>query len=215
MADLFIVDDHPITRKGLVCALESEPGLRVVGETGGTDEVLDLLSKRRIDLVTLDLSLPDSSGFDLVRKLHELHPETRVLVISQYENANCAGRALREGARGFVGKSEPLDVVVSAIRRVVEGGIFVSRPIQDQLLRDLMQHKDDGQSPLEVLSSRELDVFEMTGEGMGTREIAERLNLSVKTVESYRRRVRAKLKLPSNPRLMQEAVRWIETRSKC
>lgn len=215
MADLFIVDDHPITRKGLVCSLESEPGLRVVGETGTTEDVLELLSKRRVDLVTLDLSLPDSSGFDLVRKLHEQYPETRVLVISQYENANCAGRALREGARGFVGKSEPLDVVVMAIRRVVEGGIYVSRPIQDQLLRDLMQHKEDGQSPLEVLSSRELDVFEMTGEGMGTREIAERLNLSVKTVESYRRRVRAKLKLPSNPRLMQEAVRWIETRSKC
>ena len=215
MADIYIVDDHPLTRRGISCALAQEPGLNVVGETGEPDQVLLALDERRIDLVTLDLSLPDASGFELVRKMHETHPETRVLVISQYENANCAGRALREGARGFVGKSEPVDVVVAAIHRVIEGGIFVSRPIQDQLLRDLMQHKEDGQSPLEVLSSRELDVFEMTGEGMGTREIAERLNLSVKTVESYRRRVRAKLKLPTNPRLMQEAVRWIETRSKC
>jgi DNA-binding NarL/FixJ family response regulator len=187
----------------------------VAGEAEDGKTAVDWLAGHEPDLVTVDLSLPDMSGFELVRQIAEAHPNVRVLVISHFENATCAGRALREGARGFVGKSESTEVLITALTRILDGGIYVSRPIQDRLLRDLMTQKEDGRSPLEVLSTRELDVFEMTGEGLGTREIAERLNLSVKTVESYRRRVRAKLKLPSNPRLMQEAVRWIETRSKC
>lgn len=195
--------------------LGDQPDLTISGEAGTGQDALTWFEKNEADVVTVDLTLPDMGGFEFIRQLHEGAPAASVLVISQFENATCAGRALREGARGFIGKSESEDILLLAARRIIEGGIYVSREIQDQLLRDLMSNHDDGQSPLEVLSSRELDVFEMTGEGLGTREIAERLNLSVKTVESYRRRVRAKLKLPTNPRLMQEAVRWIETRSKC
>jgi DNA-binding NarL/FixJ family response regulator len=213
--EILIVDDHPLTRRGIAVTIESEPNLVVAGEAEDGKTAVDWLASHEPDLVTVDLSLPDMSGFELVRQIAEAHPNVRVLVISHFENATCAGRALREGARGFVGKSESTEVLITALTRILDGGIYVSRPIQDRLLRDLMTQKEDGRSPLEVLSTRELDVFEMTGEGLGTREIAERLNLSVKTVESYRRRVRAKLKLPSNPRLMQEAVRWIETRSKC
>jgi DNA-binding NarL/FixJ family response regulator len=215
LASVLIIEDHPMTRRGIAVTLGEHSRFQVKGTAGSAAAAIDWLGANPVDLATVDLSLPDLSGFELVHRMLTIQPELGIVVVTHQENATCAGRALREGAKGFVGKSESGDVLLEALERVLDGNIYISAAVQDQLLIDLMSPSDEGRSPLEVLSTRELDVFEMTGEGLGTREIAERLNLSVKTVESYRRRVRAKLNLPTNPRLVQAAVRWIETRAKC
>jgi len=152
------------------------------------------------------------SGLELIKHLHAVDPGLPVLVVSRHDESLYAERALRAGARGYVMKLEAADVIVDAVRRVVRGGVYVSPAINERLLLGMAQGSSLARStPIDLLSDRELEVFEMTGRGLATRDIAERLHLSVKTVESYRARIKSKLNLNTAAEFMQHAVQWVET----
>jgi len=141
-----------------------------------------------------------------------LHPDLPVLIVSRHDEMLYAERAIRAGARGYIMKLEAGDVIVQAVRRVLKGGVYVSDEINERLLMGMMSGRGSiAESPLEILSDRELEVFELTGRGLGTRDIAERLHLSVKTVESYRARIKTKLNLGTATELVQHAVQWVES----
>ena len=160
----------------------------------------------------MDISLPGMSGLEFIKHAHALHPKMRMIVVSRHDEALYAERAIRAGARGYVMKLEADTIIVDAIRRVLEGRIYVSPEINERLLLGMLSGRDAMQrSPLEILSDRELEVFELTGRGVSTREIAERLHLSIKTVESYRARIKSKLDLSSATELLQQAVQWVES----
>ncbi len=211
MNKILIVDDHPLMRKGLALALNAEIDLTVCGQVANAEEALGALEELDPDLAIVDISLPGMSGLELIKHMQALRPEIRTLVVSRHDEALYAERAIRAGARGYVMKLEAGERIVKAVRRVLAGGIYVSEEINERLLLGLAAGRQElAQSPLEVLSDRELEVFELTGRGLGTREIAERLHLSVKTVESYRARIKDKLSLKTAAELMQHAVQWVE-----
>lgn len=213
MADIVLVDDHPLLRKGLVRTIDSEVDLNVVGQMDSAEEALDEMEELEPDLAVVDISLPGMSGLELIKHLQSRAPDVETLVVSRHDESLYAERCIRAGARGYVMKQEAGDIIVDAIRKVLNGRIFVSEEINERLLQSMAQGGRERimQSPLEVLSDRELEVFELTGEGLSTREIAERLHLSVKTVESYRARIKNKLNLDSANELMKHAVQWVES----
>lgn len=211
MIKVIIVDDHPLMRKGLVMSLQAEPDITICGQASNAEEGLGLVEQENPDLVIVDISLPGMSGLELIKHMHAIRPNIRTLVVSRHDESLYAERAIRAGARGYVMKLEAGDVMMKAVRRVLSGGIYISDEINEKLLLGLASGKEAiSQSPLDVLSDRELEVFELTGRGYGTRDIAERLHLSVKTVESYRARIKNKLNLSSAAELMQHAVQWVE-----
>lgn len=211
MKKILLVDDHPLMRKGLALTLETEVDLTVAAQAASAEEALSLMDKTSPDLAVIDVSLPGMSGLELIKHLKAMKPDLAVLVVSRHDESLYAERAIRAGARGYLMKMEAADVIVKAVRHILNGGIYVSEEIKERLLLGMMAGKDVSQSPLEVLSDRELEVFELTGRGLGTREIAERLHLSVKTVESYRARIKNKLSLSTAPELIQHAVQWVES----
>ncbi len=209
---ILIVDDHPLMRKGLALTLEAEPDLVVCAQAESAEDALGTFEEIDPDMAIIDISLPGMSGLELIKHLHMLKPELGILVVSRHEETLYAERAIRAGARGYVMKLEAGKVIVKAVRRVLDGGIYVSDEINERLLMGIASRQGQmAQSPLEVLSDRELEVFELTGRGLGTREIAERLHLSIKTVESYRARIKNKLNLTNAAELMQHAVQWVES----
>jgi len=212
MKKILLVDDHPLMRKGLALTLNAETDLEVVAQSESAEEALDAFEKTMPDLVIVDISLPGMSGLELIKHLLALKPDVAVLVVSRHDEALYAERAIRAGARGYVVKLEAGEVIVKAVRRVLAGGVYVSEEINERLLVGMATGRSSmTESPLEVLSDRELEVFELTGRGLGTRDIAERLHLSVKTVESYRARIKNKLNLNTATELMQHAVQWVES----
>lgn len=215
MTNLLLVDDHPLMRKGLAMTLNEDPDLNVACQADSAEEALDLLDSHTVDLAIIDISLPGMSGLELVKHLQSLHPDLPTLIVSRHDEALYAERALRAGARGYVMKLEAGTVIVDAVRRVMRGGIYVSEEINDRLLMGMASgHSPINESPMDLLSDRELEVFELTGSGLSTREISERLHLSVKTVESYRARIKTKLNLSTAAELMQHAVQWVEGEGK-
>ncbi|MEP0548832.1 MAG: response regulator transcription factor [Rhodothermales bacterium] len=211
MHRLMIVDDHPLMRKGLALTLSAESDIEVVGQAADAEEALSVMDKLKPDLVLIDISLPGMSGIELLKHLLALNPDLLTLVVSRHDEALYAERAVRAGAKGYVMKLEAGNEIVQAVRHVLRGGIYMSDELKDRLLFGAaVGRKAPMQSPLEVLSDRELEVFEMTGRGLPTREIAERLHLSVKTVESYRARIKQKLNIETGTELLQQAVQWVE-----
>lgn len=213
MADLVLVDDHPLMRQGLVRTIENEVDLHVVGQMDNAEEALEEIEDLDPDLAIVDISLPGMSGMELIKHLRSRTPDIQLLVVSRHDETLYAERCIRAGAKGYVMKQEAGDVIVKAIRKVLNGRIFVSEEINERLLQSMAEGGRERimQSPLEVLSDRELEVFELTGEGLSTRDIADRLHLSVKTVESYRARIKDKLNLDSGNELMKHAVQWVES----
>jgi len=192
-------------------SLEAEPDIQICGQASNAEDALSIAEAEEPDLVIVDISLPGMSGLELIKHMHAIRPSILTLVVSRHDESLYAERAIRAGARGYVMKLEAGKVMMKAVRRVLNGGIYVSEEINERLLMGLASGKDTvAQSPFDVLSDRELEVFELTGRGYGTREIAERLHLSVKTVESYRARIKNKLNLSSAAELMQHAVQWVE-----
>jgi DNA-binding NarL/FixJ family response regulator len=192
-------------------SLEAEPDIQICGQASNAEEALSIAEAEEPDLVIVDISLPGMSGLELIKHMHAIRPNILTLVVSRHDESLYAERAIRAGARGYVMKLEAGKVMMKAVRRVLNGGIYVSEEINERLLMGLASGQDTvAQSPFDVLSDRELEVFELTGRGYGTREIAERLHLSVKTVESYRARIKNKLNLSSAAELMQHAVQWVE-----
>lgn len=211
MTRILLVDDHPLLRQGIAMTIEDEADFEVVAQTGDAEEALARFDEVAPDLVITDISLPGMNGLELLKNLLTLHPDLPVLVVSRHDEELYAERAVRAGARGYVSKLAAGDDIVRAIRRVLRGGIHLSEDLKDRMLFGAAAGVKDGmQTPLEVLSDRELEVFEMTGRGIPTREISERLHLSVKTVESYRSRIKTKLGLANGTELMKHAVAWVE-----
>jgi DNA-binding NarL/FixJ family response regulator len=210
---IIIVDDHPLMRKGLALSLNSEPDLDVVGQMPSAEDALEQMEALTPDLAIVDISLPGMSGMELLKHMQARYESVKTLVVSRHDEVLYAERAIRAGARGYVMKLEAADVIVQAARQVLGGGIYVSQEINERLLLSMAEGGRERlmQSPLEILSDRELEVFELTGNGVSTREIAERLHLSVKTIESYRARIKNKLNLESATELMQRAVQWVES----
>jgi DNA-binding NarL/FixJ family response regulator len=204
---ILIVDGHPVFRHGLAHILGLEKDLSVCGEAGDGPATLASLSVAP-DLVTLDLALEGMSGLDLVRALREKSGSLRIVVISTLPESLHAERALRAGANGYVMKSEPAKTLVWVIRQVLAGKTYVSADLNERILQGLSTRAARG-TPAEVLSNRELDVFRLIGQGYGTRQIAETLSMSMKTVETHRLHMKEKLKLATTVELVQRAIHWM------
>ncbi len=210
---VFIVDDHPLVREWLTNLINQQPDLVVCGETESAPEAFAAIGASRPDVAIVDISLKNSSGIELIKSLKESHPAVAVLVLSMHEEAHYAGRALRAGARGYVMKRETTRKVIEAIRRILEGKLYVSEALAGMLAAHFIDDKKTaGHSPIEQLSDRELEVFDRLGRGLGTRQIAETLGNSLKTVQAYCARTKEKLNLGSATELLREALRWNDSR---
>ncbi len=212
-----VVDDHPAVRDAIGQAVEAQPDMDLVGVAGSAAEAFDLLRTSAPDVAVVDISLGDAHGLDLVQNLRAERPDLEVVVFSMYDEAVYAERALRAGARGYVRKSEPTTAVTEAIRAAAAGEIYLARRAASRILSRVAFGADrsGGGAPeggpaagLEELTDREMAVFQLLGQGRPPEEIADRLNLSRKTVETYRRRAKEKLGLESVTELLQFAIRW-------
>jgi DNA-binding NarL/FixJ family response regulator len=202
-----VVDDHPLYRQGVATLIAQELRLDKAGEAGSIAEALALLEKARPRIAIVDISLQGQSGLELVRTIKSDFPETSVLVVSMHEENLYGERALKAGARGYVMKHENPSALLEAVREVLEGRIAVSEELRERMLEGIVGGKADA-DPVERLSDRELEVFTLIGRGCGAAEIAERLSLSVKTVNAYRDHIKEKLGLPSAADLRKYAVEW-------
>ncbi|MGA3265410.1 MAG: response regulator transcription factor [Verrucomicrobiota bacterium] len=211
---IFLVDDHPLVREWLTNLINQQSDLVVCGDSASAPAALSAITGARPDLAIVDISLKSSSGLDLIKNLKELSPGVPVLVLSMHDESLYAERVLRAGARGYINKSETAQKVVEAIRRVLEGRLYVSEKIAEAMtVRAATGKPAASQSPVELLSDRELEVFEKLGQGIGTRQIAEILGVNIKTVQAYCARIKEKLNLTSATQLLREAIRWNEPKA--
>ncbi len=198
-------------RRGLVSLIESEPDLLVCGEAATCSAGLEAIRKHEPDLVIVDLMLEASDGLDLVKEVKEHHSKIPVLVLSMHEEALYAERSLKAGARGYVTKGQLVDTVLTAIRRLLDGRTYLSDELQARMAEKFIGGQTLAtESPVHSLSDRELQVFRLIGQGWSTREIADTLILSVKTVESHREHIKHKLDIKSASKLVQRATQWVE-----
>jgi len=209
---IFIVDDHPMMRQGLAQLIGAEPDLAVCGEAETAEQALGAIGDLTPDLVLADISLPGKNGLELIKDFHALQPGLPVLVISMHDESLYAERVLRAGGRGYIMKQEGGKKLMQAIRQVLEGKIYVSEKMSAEILEMFSGRRAGTESsPVEKLTDREFEVFQLIGQGKGTRESAEKLHLSIKTVEVHRANIKAKLKLKSASELVRFAVRWSES----
>ena len=213
-ARVLIVDDHPIVRQGLAQLLEQEEDLTVCGEASCAQSALEAIEQLEPSIVIVDILLKDVNGFELIKMIKSRFGKIPVLVMSMHDESLYAERSLRAGARGYIMKEEATDKMLTAVRKVMDGEIYLSDRMVSRILHRLAEGKDEAESPLNRLSDRELEVFQLLGEGTPTRQIAERLNVSVKTVESYRAHIKEKLELASSTELIKQAVQWVQLGSK-
>ena len=211
---LLIVDDHPMMRQGLAQLIDNEPDLKVIAEADSGSQAIDAVGSQKLDLVLLDISLPDKNGLELLKDIQALKPGLPILVVSMHDEALYAERVLRAGARGYIMKQEGGKKLMQAIRQVLSGQIYVSEKMSAQILELFSGRRTGGSSPMDRLTDREFEVFHLIGQGKGTREIAQHLHLSVKTVEVHRANMKQKLKLKTATDLVRHAVRWIEVEDK-
>jgi len=205
-----VADDVPTVRLGLSVLLNRHPGLKVCGEAHDRASLLKAVSALKPDLVVADIFLQESSGLDLIGVVRNLHAGTKVLVHAGLEEVLFAVRAVRAGAAGYVMKSEPAATVVKAVRHVLKGGIFVTPRATGSLLRQVASHADDGGSRLQALSDREMEVLRRMGEGFTSREMADAMHVSIKTVEAHREHIKAKLGLSAGSGLLRLAIQWAQ-----
>ncbi len=208
---VFLVDDHAMFREGMRQLIEREPDLTVCGDVADADEALREIRERKPDLVIADISLSGTTGIDLIKNIKAEFEDLPVLVVSMHEESLYAERALRAGAMGYVMKQEPAKTVKVAIRKVLGGDIHLSEKMSATMLAKFMLGSRTNQpvSPIETLSDRELEVFRMLGEGKPTRQIAEELNLTITTINSFRNRIKEKLNLKNSTELILHAVQWV------
>ena len=211
---ILIVDDHPIFRKGIAMLLEHEPDIVICGEAETAAQALGLVDQQDFDLVIADISLKDINGIELVKSLKALRPHLPVLVLSMHDESLYAERALRAGARGYLMKQAPPDQVVSAIRQVLRGELYLSAAANLLMLNSFVAGRSSSKSSVEKLSDRELEIFELLGQGRGTSQIAHDLCLSVKTIEAHRSHIKAKLGITTAPELVRAAVEWVTRRNR-
>jgi DNA-binding NarL/FixJ family response regulator len=208
---ILIVDDHPIFRHGLAQLINQEHDLEVCGEAEDYHSALTCVERLAPDLVIVDITLKNMSGIDLIKDLHRFYRTLPMLVISMHEESLYAERSLRAGARGYIMKQEASESVIDAIRQVLQGRIYASRDVTDRLLTRFVEGQHSTlESPVHALTDRELEVFRLIGEGLGLSEIADRLNLSAKTIGTYRERIKDKLGIKNATELLRYAMKWVE-----
>src|SRR5437660_1183320 len=208
---VLLVDDHAVVSFGIAQLINREPDLQVCGEEEDASKALSAIEKLKPNLVIADISLKDSSGLELMRNIKAQYPKMPVLVVSAHDESIYAEIAFRAGALGYLMKEEALEKVVTAIRRVLSGAIYVSDTLAARMLqRQVRGQTDINQSPVKSLSDREMEVFQLIGQWKKTREIAEELHLSIKTIEYYREQIKRKLDLKSTGELTHYATSWVQ-----
>lgn len=208
-AGIFLVEDHPVTRAGIAALVSRDPHLRVSGEADNAQVALDLIIKHEPALVVMDIALKTSNGLELMKNLLAQLPDLPVLVMSMHDENLYAERAIRAGARGYLMKNEAAENIIVAIRTILKGDVYFSERIKGKLLNGTAgKRRGDPIFPLETLSDREMEVFQLIGGGFATRDIATRLKLSAKTIDSYRENLKVKLGLENSAELVRHAVRW-------
>ncbi|HEY1789018.1 MAG TPA: response regulator transcription factor [Verrucomicrobiae bacterium] len=206
---IFLVDDHTMFREGLRQLIDREPDLTVCGDAAEAESALQEIRKLKPDLVVVDITLGGTSGIDLIKAIKNEQEDFPVLVVSMHDESLYAERALRAGAMGYVMKQEPAKTVKTAIRKVLGGDMHLSEKMASSVITKFMHGSDDAQpAPLEKLSDRELEVFQMLGMGKGVRQIAEEMNVTIPTVNSFRNRIKEKLQLKSSTEVMLHAIHW-------
>jgi DNA-binding NarL/FixJ family response regulator len=209
---LLLIDDHPMMRNGLAQLIDSEGDLKVTAQADTAGQAIDLVAKQKFDLALCDISLPDKNGLELIKDIRALRPELPILVVSMHDEMIYAERVLRAGGRGYIMKQEGGEKFIRAIRQVLSGQIFVSDKMSSRILEIFSGGtKKNDDSPVSRLSDREFEVFQLIGHGKGTRDIAEQLHLSVKTVEVHRANIKEKLNLQTATELVRFAVRWADS----
>jgi len=208
---VIVVDDHPIVRRGIVELISQETDLEVVADVGSVREAMADIERFHPDIAIVDVALEQSNGIELTRQVRAQYGDLKVLMLSMHEEALYAERALKAGANGYVMKVEAPEALLGAIREVLRDGLYVSQRIATKLLRGYIENGDDPlvRGGIESLSDRELEIFELIGKGLTTREVAARLSLSVKTIETHRAHIKSKLRLKNGAELTQNAVSWV------
>lgn len=211
---VLIVDDHPMTRAGLVHVINHQPDLLVCGEAESAAQALDILDSSRPDLLLIDITLPGKSGLELVKDIKAMQPDMLMLVISMHDESLYADRVLRAGARGYITKHEGGEKLIAAIRHVLSGKIYVSESMSHHILEIFSggQTRLD-RSSIEKLSDREFEVFQSLGEGLSSQQIAKKLHLSAKTVDAHRANIKTKLSIKTTAELISYAARWTSHRA--
>jgi DNA-binding NarL/FixJ family response regulator len=208
---IFIVDDHPMMRDGLAQLIGKEADLAVCGEAEDAADALKQIEKLAPDLAIVDITLRSGNGLELIKDLRIRAPQTDVLVISMHDESLYAERVLRAGGRGYVMKQEGGKKLMEAIRQVLSGQTYISPKISARIVDAFSGRRSGNVSPVETLTDREFEVFQLIGAGLSTREIGTRLNVSAKTVEVHRVNIKQKLNLGTAPELIRFAVRWVES----
>jgi DNA-binding NarL/FixJ family response regulator len=213
-AKVLIVDDHPLLREGLQRVIGSENGLVIGGVAGSVGEALEKVEAISPDLVITDLGLPGRSGLELLKDLRVLHPCVPVIVLSMHDEMLYAERAFTAGAKGYVMKETAAEHLITAIRTVLNGGVYASAAVTSHLMHSFSQGRSQRPgSPLKRLTDREMEVFELIGTGKTTQDIGERLSISPRTVDAHRAHIRRKLGLACAGDLLRYAIRWVEAGS--
>ncbi len=206
---VLLVDDHPLVRRGLADVIAREPDLETCGEAADVLEALREVERTRPDVVVVDLTLKTGHGIELIEKLKSRDPQIKTLVSSMHEETLFAERVLRAGARGYITKQEPPEALVQAIRQVLRGELYLSPRMTSRLLHRAVTGAPTQEDPVQGLSNREIEVYEMIGQGLTIQQIAARLHLSPKTVETHREKIKQKLNLKSSTELNRRAVQWV------
>ncbi|MCW1887240.1 response regulator transcription factor [Luteolibacter flavescens] len=207
-ATIVLVDDHPMVRERLAEVINREPDLSVCGEAEDRAGALELVGRVNPKLAIVDLTLKRSNGLDLIKDLRVMYPDLLILVLSMQDENLYAERVIRAGAHGYITKQEATRKILDAIRQVMAGKVFLSEELSAEILSRMLGKTKGAVRSLDVLSDRELQVFGLVGEGFGTRQIAEQLGLDVKTVETYRTRIKEKLELKDASELLRQAIAW-------
>ncbi len=206
---ILLVDDHPITRQGLKVLINLQANLRVCAEADSAEAALGQVEEHKPDLAIVDITLKASNGIELTKQLKAKVPQMPILIVSMHDEGVYAERALRAGAMGYLMKQEAGEKVVEAIQRLLKGELYVSARIKEKMLHRAAQAKPDSPAfAIDSLSDREMEVFQLIGNGYSTKQIAQKLNLSSKTIDSYREHLKEKLNLETGPELVQYAIQW-------
>ena len=206
---ILLVDDHPLVREGLANLIQQQPDLEVCGEAASEPQALQLIGSVQPDIAVVDISLENGSGLELIKSIKAMHPSVAMLALSMHDESLYAERALRAGARGYLMKREAAKKVIQGIRAVLAGQLFVSEKIAAQMAEKFVAGgTPTSATPAEQLSDRELEVFQLLGRGLSTRQIADHLHVGFKTVQAFCARIKDKLNLASATELLREAVRW-------
>jgi DNA-binding NarL/FixJ family response regulator len=206
---LFLVEDHPVTREGFAQLINYQSDLHVCGQAGSASKAIIGIETFKPDGIIVDISLAESNGLELIKHIKARYPSLGILVLSTHDESLYAERALRAGARGYVMKQAPTSEVMKAIREILAGQLYLSDAIRTKLVHKQLHHGPQRASDVERLSDRELEIFELIGNGQTTRQISDQLHLSVSTIETHRAHIKEKLRLTNAVELVRRAVEWV------